>query len=58
LSLEKDMLAGNLANFGSFSFDASGFLGTTGNALSDFTLGRVNSMDQDTPYHGSLSHWS
>lgn len=57
MSLEKDALAGNLTNFGSFNFNATGFPGTTGNALSDFILGQVNSMGQDTPYHGLLSNW-
>jgi TonB dependent receptor len=57
MSLEKDMLAGNLYNFGVFTFNPSGFPGTTGNALSDFLLGQVNSMEQDTPYHGLLSDW-
>jgi Carboxypeptidase regulatory-like domain len=56
-SLEKDALAGNLDNFGIFTFNPTGFPGTTGNALSDFMLGQVNSMEQDTPYHGLLSNW-
>jgi len=56
-SLEKDFMQGNLVNFGAFTFNPTGFPGTTGNALSDFLLGRVNSMEQDTPYHGSLSNW-
>jgi hypothetical protein len=57
MSLEKDALAGNLDNFGVFTFSPTGFPGTTGNALSDFLLGQVNSMEQDTPYHGLLSNW-
>lgn len=57
LSLEKDMFQGNLENFGAFSFNPAGFPGTTGNALSDFLVGQVNSMEQDTPYHGLLSNW-
>jgi Carboxypeptidase regulatory-like domain len=57
LSLEKDMFQGNLENFGSFLFSPTGFPGTTGNALSDFIVGQVNSMEQDTPYHGLLSNW-
>jgi hypothetical protein len=57
MSQEKDALAGNLDNFGIFNFSPTGFPGTTGNALSDFILGRVNSMEQDTPYHGVMSNW-
>lgn len=57
LSLEKDMFQGNLGNFGTFTFNPTGFPGTTGNALSDFIVGQVNSMEQDTPYHGLLSNW-
>jgi hypothetical protein len=57
LSLEKDMLRGNLYNFGVFTFNPSGFPGTTENAMSDFLTGQVNSMEQDTPYKGFLSNW-
>jgi len=56
LSLEKDMLVGNLYNFGVFGFSSSAPT-TTGNALSDFVTGQVNTMEQDTPYHGLLSNW-
>ena len=56
LSLEKDMIAGNLYNFGVFNFSSSAPT-TTGNALSDFITGQVNTMEQDTPYHGLLSDW-
>lgn len=56
LSLEKDMIVGNLYNFGVFNFSSSAPT-TTGNALSDFVTGQVNTMEQDTPYHGLLSSW-
>ncbi|MDR3735316.1 MAG: TonB-dependent receptor, partial [Acidobacteriaceae bacterium] len=56
-SLEKDMFQGNLYNFGVFTYNPTGFPGTTGNAMSDFILGQVNSMEQDTPYKGFLSNW-
>jgi hypothetical protein len=49
-SVEKDPIAGNLYNFGIFSFSSSAPT-TTGNALSDFITGQVNTMEQDTPYH-------
>jgi hypothetical protein len=56
LSLEKNMIIGNLDNFGVFNF-ASSAPTTTGNALSDFVTGQVSTMEQDTPYHGLLSDW-
>jgi hypothetical protein len=56
LSLEKDMIVGNLDNFGIFNF-ASSAPTTTGNALSDFVTGQVSTMEQDTPYHGLISNW-
>ena len=55
-SLEKDMIVGNLYNFGVFNF-ASSAPTTTGNALSDFVTGQVSTMEQDTPYHTLLSDW-
>ena len=55
-SLEKDMIAGNLYNFGIFNFSASAPQ-TTGNALADFVTGNPLSMEQDTPYHGLMSDW-
>lgn len=58
LSLEKNMFAANLANFGVFGFTGKAPLATTGNALSDFIAGYVASMEQDTPYHGLLSSWN
>ncbi|HEY1986064.1 MAG TPA: carboxypeptidase-like regulatory domain-containing protein [Terracidiphilus sp.] len=56
VSLEKDMIVGNLYNFGVFNF-ASSAPTSTGNALSDFITGQVSTMEQDTPYHGLLSNW-
>ncbi len=56
LSLEKDMIVGNLYNFGVFNF-ASSAPTSTGDALADFITGQVNTMEQDTPYHGLLSSW-
>jgi hypothetical protein len=55
-SLEKDMLVGNLYNFGVFTFSTS-TVGTTKNALADFVTGTVGSMEQDTPYHGLINAW-
>jgi Carboxypeptidase regulatory-like domain len=56
ISLEKDIFAGNLDNFGVFSFSTT-TPGSTKNALADFDTGKVGSMEQDTPYHGLLSNW-
>jgi hypothetical protein len=64
LALEKDPIAGNLENFGAFSFSANGpdstTAGNTANpnaSLADFDMGLVNSMEQDTPYHALMSKW-
>ncbi len=56
LSLEKDMIVGNLYNFGVFNF-ASSAPTSTSNALADFVTGQVSTMEQDTPYHGLMSDW-
>ncbi len=56
MSLDKDMLVGNLENWGSFSF-ATSTPGSTKNALADFVTGKVGSMEQDTPYHGLINSW-
>ena len=56
LALDKNMIVGNLDNFGVFTFQTSAPT-TTGNALGDFVTGQVNTMEQDTPYHGLLSDW-
>ena len=56
LALDKNALVGNLDNFGIFNFQTSAPT-TTGNALADFVTGQVNTVEQDTPYHGLLSDW-
>lgn len=56
LALDKNMFVGTLYNFGVFTFQTSAPT-TTGNALGDFVTGQVNTMEQDTPYHGLLSDW-
>jgi Carboxypeptidase regulatory-like domain len=55
-ALDKGMFVGNLYNFGVFNFSSSAPT-TTGNALSDFVTGQVNTMEQDTPYHTLESAW-
>jgi Carboxypeptidase regulatory-like domain len=56
ISLEKDMIAGNLYNFGVFNFATSAPT-STGNAIADFITGQVSTMEQDTPYHGLINNW-
>lgn len=56
VALDKGMFAANLYNFGVFSFQSSAPT-STGNALSDFVTGQVNTMEQDTPYHTLMSAW-
>ncbi len=56
LALDKGMFAGNLYNFGVFTFQSSAPT-STGNALADFVTGQVNTMEQDTPYHTLTSAW-
>jgi hypothetical protein len=56
ISIEKDMLAGNLENFGNFTF-ASSAPTSTGNALADLITGQVSTMEQDTPYTTVLTNW-
>ena len=55
-SLEKDMVAGNLDNFGIFNFATSAPT-STGNEIADFITGQVSTMEQDTPYHGLINNW-
>lgn len=55
-ALDKGMFVGNLYNFGVFSFSSTAPT-TTGDALSDFVTGQVNTMEQDTPYHTLESAW-
>jgi hypothetical protein len=56
ISLEKDLLFGNLYNFGVFNFNTSAPT-TTSNALSDFVTGQVTNMEQDTPYQSRINNW-
>jgi hypothetical protein len=56
VSQEKDPAAGNLENYGNFTFSKSAPT-TTGNALSDFITGQVYTMEQDTPYTVVTSNW-
>lgn len=56
VSLEHDMIVGNLENWGNFSFSKTGPT-STGNPMADFVTGQVASMEQDTPYHGLMSYW-
>ena len=56
LALDKGMFSANLDNFGVFSFQSSAPT-STGNGLSDFVTGQVNTMEQDTPYHTLMSAW-
>jgi hypothetical protein len=56
ISLEKDAIVGNLANFGAFNYNTTGPT-TTKYAIADFVTGSVASMEQDTPYHGLLSYF-
>jgi hypothetical protein len=61
LALEKDPIAGNLENFGAFTFNPSGPDSSTPSSanasLADLMMGLVNSMEQDTPYHALMSKW-
>lgn len=53
-ALDKGMFWGNLYNYGNFSYSNSAPTGT-GNALSDFYTGMLQSMEQDTPYQTLMS---
>jgi hypothetical protein len=55
-SMEKDPIAGNLYNFGVFTYNTSAPT-TTGAAMADFVTGNVYNMEQDTPYHSLTSDW-
>jgi hypothetical protein len=55
-ALDKGMFVGNLYNFGVFTFQNSAPT-STGNGLSDFVTGQVNTMEQDTPYATLTSAW-
>ncbi len=56
VALDKGMFAGNLYNYGNFSYSSSAPT-TTGNALADFYTGMLSSMEQDTPYQTLTSAW-
>ncbi len=56
LALDKGMFSGNLYNYGQFAFSSSAPT-TTGNAMSDFVTGMVNTLEQDAPYHTLMSAW-
>ncbi len=56
LALDKTMFVGNLYDYGQFAFSSSAPT-TTGNALSDFVTGMVNTLEQDAPYHTLMSAW-
>lgn len=55
-SLDKDMQIATEESFGVFNFSTSA-PNSTKNALADFVTGRVNTMEQDTPYTSLLSTW-
>ncbi|HEY1647476.1 MAG TPA: carboxypeptidase-like regulatory domain-containing protein [Terracidiphilus sp.] len=55
-ALEKSMIIADTENYGVFSFSSSAPT-TTGNAMSDFMTGMLQSLTQATPYHMLLSAW-
>jgi outer membrane receptor protein involved in Fe transport len=56
-ALEKDGVQSELNDYGVFAF-ANSTSARTGNALSDFILGRPNSMNQDAPIYANASYWN
>jgi outer membrane receptor protein involved in Fe transport len=56
-ALEKDAQQTLLNDYGVFSFSAS-TSARTGNALSDFVLGRPNTMNQDSPVYSNANYWN
>jgi hypothetical protein len=52
-SLNKDVQATNLNNYGTFSFDGS----KSGNALADFLLGTPRTFNQDAPVNAEDNFW-
>lgn len=56
LALEKSMIVADTENYGVFNFSSSAPT-TTGNAMSDFVTGMLQSLTQATPYHMLLSAW-
>jgi hypothetical protein len=55
-SLDKDMQVAGEESFGVFTF-ATSAPDSTGNALADFVTGRVDNMEQDTPYTTLMATW-
>jgi hypothetical protein len=56
-SLEKDMLQTLLNNYGVFSFTST-TSARTGISLSDFLLGRPNTMNQDSTVYANANYWN
>jgi hypothetical protein len=56
-SLEKDAQNTLLNNYGVFAFTAS-TSAKTGNALSDFLVGRPNTFNQDAPVYANANYWN
>ncbi len=56
-SLEKDAQNTLLNNYGVFTFTAS-TSAKTGNALSDFLVGRPNTLNQDAPVYANANYWN
>ncbi len=57
VSLEKDAQQTLLQDYGVFSFSASPSA-RTGNAMSDYVLGRPNTMNQDSPVYSNANYWN
>lgn len=57
LYLEKDAQSTLLNDYGVFSFTSS-TAARTGKALSDFVLGRPNTMNQDAPVYANANYWN
>jgi hypothetical protein len=55
-ALEKSMIIADTENYGVFNFSNSAPT-TSGNAMSDFMTGMLQSLTQATPYHMLLSAW-
>ncbi|WP_263410326.1 TonB-dependent receptor [Terriglobus tenax] len=57
ISLEKDMLQTLLNNYGVFAFTSTASA-RTGISLSDFLLGRPNTMNQDSTVYANANYWN
>jgi len=57
VALEKDMLQTLLNNYGVFSFTSTSSA-RTGISLSDFLLGRPNTMNQDSTVYANANYWN